>query len=132
MHEWALAEAVIAAASEFADNEKLKVITEVDVRIGVLQQVDREVFRFALSQLKSERFKDAKFHIRTARTRLRCRSCSNEWIFRSAALDKDTSETVHFVPELAHVYIKCPRCGSPDFEIVSGRGVWLADVKGAR
>ena len=41
MHEWALAEAVIKTASEIADKEGLKQVTEVTVKIGELQQVER-------------------------------------------------------------------------------------------
>ncbi len=132
MHEWALAEAIITAAYEVADKQKLRAITEVDVRIGELQQIDREVLKFAFSQLKQDRLKDATFHVQTAKSLLKCRSCGNEWVFRKKLLDKKTSEKVHFVPELAHVYVKCPKCGSPDFEIVSGRGVWLANVRGVQ
>jgi hydrogenase nickel incorporation protein HypA/HybF len=47
-------------------------------------------------------------------------------------MDKEVSEAIHFVPEMAHVYIKCPSCGSPDFEVVEGRGVWLQSIKGVK
>ena len=45
---------------------------------------------------------------------------------------EDVREAIHFVPEIAHTYIKCPKCGSPDFEVVQGRGVWLESIKGAK
>ena len=48
MHEWALAEAVITAAQQIAEKEKLKEIKEVNIKIGELQQVERDIFRFAL------------------------------------------------------------------------------------
>jgi hydrogenase nickel incorporation protein HypA/HybF len=47
-------------------------------------------------------------------------------------VSEDTAEAIHFVPEVAHTYIKCPSCGSPDFEIVEGRGVWLENIKGVK
>jgi Zn finger protein HypA/HybF involved in hydrogenase expression len=43
-------------------------------------------------------------------------------------LDEAQSEAIHFIPELAHTYLRCPACASPDFEVVRGRGVWLAQV----
>jgi len=132
MHEWALAEAVIAAASNVAEKEHLKQVTEVTVKIGQLQQVERSIFRFALTQLRPVNFKNATFHLTTAKTTLRCRICGNTWLFEKVKLDKDTAEAIHFVPEVAHAYIKCPKCGSPDFEITEGRGVWLKNVKGVR
>lgn len=132
MHEWALAEAIIKAAQQIAKKEKLREIKEVTIKIGDLQQVEQRILRFALSQLKPTSFKNAKFHITKASTTLKCRVCGNSWIFRKNKLDEDTAEAIHFVPEVAHAYIKCPKCGSPDFEISEGRGVWLKNIKGAR
>jgi hydrogenase nickel incorporation protein HypA/HybF len=132
MHEWALAEAVIAAAQQIAEKEKLKEVKEVTVKIGELQQVERGILQFALSQLKPASFKNAKFRIVKAKTELNCRVCGSKWLFRKQKLDESTAEAIHFVPEVAHTYIKCPKCGSPDFEISEGRGVWLETIKGAR
>ena len=132
MHEWALAEAVIKTATEIAEKEGLAQVTEVTVKIGELQQVERPIFRFALSQIKPDKFKSAKFHLTTAKTTLKCRVCGNTWLFKKTSIDKETAEAIHFVPEVAHAYIKCPKCGSPDFEIAEGRGVWLESIKGAK
>jgi len=132
MHEWALAEAILASAKEIAEKEKLKEVTEVTIKVGDLQQVEPSILRFALSQMKSEIFRNAKFHILKAKSTLKCRVCGTTWQFNLKKIDKNTAEAIHFVPEVAHTYIKCSRCGSPDFEIVSGRGVWLENIKGAR
>jgi len=132
MHEWALAEAIITAAQQIAEKEKLREIREVTIKIGELQQVEREILRFAISQLKPATFKNAQFHITKAKTTLKCRVCGNTWLFSKNKLDEDTAEAIHFVPEVAHAYIKCPKCGSPDFEITKGRGIWLENIKGVR
>jgi len=132
MHEWALAEAVIKTATDIAEKEKLREVTEVDVKIGELQQLERPILQFALKQLKPANFKNVKFHITRAKTTLKCRNCGNTWSFQKQKLDPTTREAIHFVPEVAHTYIKCPNCGSPDFEITQGRGIWLETVKGIR
>ena len=132
MHEWALAEAVITAAQQIAEREKLKEIREVNIKIGELQQVEQDIFYFALSQLKPSKFKNAKFRISTAKAALKCRVCEHTWVFSKSKLAEDTAEAIHFVPEVAHSYVKCPKCGSPDFEIVEGRGVWLENIRGVR
>lgn len=132
MHEWALAEAVLASAKEIAEKEKLKEVLEVIIRVGELQQVEPRILRFALSEMKTPLFKCTKFRILKAKSKLRCRVCGTTWMFDIKKMDKETAEAIHFVPEVAHSYIKCPKCGSPDFEIASGRGVWLESVKGAR
>jgi hydrogenase nickel incorporation protein HypA/HybF len=132
MHEWALAEAIIAAASEVAEKESLKQIKEVKIKVGELQQIELDILEFALSQLKPAKFKNANFSIEIVKAELRCRVCGYKWFFRKEELDKNTSEAIHFVPEVAHAYIKCPKCGSPDFEILQGRGVWLQSIKGEK
>ncbi len=132
MHEWALAEAILTSAKQVAEQEDLKEVTEVTIRVGELQQVEPPILRFALSQLKTGTFKNAKFRILKAKSTLKCRVCGTTWQFNLKKLDKATAEAIHFVPEVAHTYIRCPKCGSSDFEIVSGRGVWLEHLKGAK
>ena len=134
MHEWALAEAILVSAKQVAEQENLKTVAEVTIKVGELQQAEPPILRFALSQMKADNdiFKNTKFHILKAKSTLKCRVCATKWQFNLKKLDKATAEAIHFVPEVAHTFIKCPKCGSPDFEIVSGRGVWLQDIKGAK
>lgn len=132
MHEWALAEAIITAATQVAREEGLKEVLEVSVKVGELQQVELDILKFAFSKLKTDKFKNSKFRITRARTTLKCRACGNPWLFEKDELDENTAEAIHFIPEVAHTYIKCPKCGSPDFKIKEGRGVWLENIKGTR
>jgi len=132
MHEWALAEAVITTATQIAEKEGLKQVTEVTIKVGEMQDVERPIFRFALTQIKPAHFRNAKFRILQAKAKLKCHVCGTEWLFGKQKLDKTTAEAIHFVPEVAHTYIKCPKCGSPDFEILEGRGVWLESIKGEK
>jgi len=130
MHEWALAEAVISAAAEAADKEGLKRVTEVVIGLGELQQIEDDILHFALSQLKKDKLVKARFKIEKVKAKMRCRACGNTWVFNTKELDKSMTEAIHFVPEVAHVYVKCPNCSSPDFEVLEGRGVWLLSIKG--
>ena len=130
MHEWALAEAVLASAKQIAEKEDLSSVDEITIRIGELQQVESPILRFALNQIKQGIFKETKFHILKAKSTLKCRVCGTSWQYRSKKMDKSISEAIHFIPEAAHTYINCPKCGSPDFAIESGRGIWLEDIKG--
>lgn len=132
MHEWALAEAVFAAASQIAEKEGLKRVTEIKVKVGELQQIELDILEFALSQLKTAKFENAEINIKTEKAELKCRACGHQWVFNKEKLDEDTAEAIHFVPEIAHTYIKCPKCGSPDFEVLQGRGVWLESIKGVK
>ncbi len=132
MHEWALAEAVISTVSQIAEKEGLKEIAEVEIKVGELQQIELDILEFALSQLKTLKFKNVKFRIKTVKAELKCRVCTHEWIFRKEKINEEVAEAIHFVPEIAHTYIKCPKCGSPDFEILKGRGIWLESVRGLK
>jgi len=132
MHEWALAEAVISAASEAAEKEGLREVTEVRIRVGELQQIEQDGLMFALQQIKKAKLESAEFKIEEARARMKCRSCGNVWILNKKKLDENVVEAIHFVPEVAHAYVKCPKCGSPDFEVLEGRGIWLLSVKGVK
>ncbi|MFB0551094.1 MAG: hydrogenase nickel incorporation protein HypA [Nitrososphaeria archaeon] len=132
MHEWALAEAVNSAAVEVGEKEGLKEITELNIRIGGLQQIDLEIFEFALSHLRAPMLKNAKINLKSEEAELKCRACEHRWSFSPKDLGQDVSESIHFIPEVAHTYLKCIECGSPDFEIVRGRGVWIESIKGVR
>lgn len=132
MHEWALAEAVISAASRIAEKESLNEVTEVKIKIGELQQIEPDILEFALSQLKTPQLRNAEFKLETVKAELECRVCQHRWTFGREDMDDQTAEAIHFVPEIAHTYVKCPKCGSPDFNILQGRGVWLESIKGMK
>jgi len=132
VHEWALAEALISTVIKVLKSEELGKILEIGVGIGELQDIDLEIFKFALMQLKPDYLKDAEFKFKIVKTRLKCRVCGHEWSPRKDELDEGVREAIHFIPEISHAYLKCPRCGSIDFDIIEGRGVWLEYVRGKR
>ncbi|MEM3577307.1 MAG: hydrogenase nickel incorporation protein HypA [Candidatus Bathyarchaeia archaeon] len=132
MHEWALAESVISTISQIAEKEGLKEVSEVKIVVGELQQVELDIFEFALSQLKKPEFENTKFSIKISKAQLKCRVCGHKWNFEKESLSRDNAEAIHFLPEVAHTYIRCPKCGSPDFEVLQGRGVWLESIKGVK
>jgi len=132
VHEWALAEAVVSTASRIAKEEGLRRIAEIRLRIGELQQIDLGVFKFALSQLCQQFSLDARFEFEVEKAEFKCKACGHIWEFNKDALDPDAQEAVHVIPEVAHAFIKCPKCGSPDFEVMRGRGIWIESVRGER
>lgn len=135
MHEWALAEGVISTALEEADREGLVAIERVEVVIGELQRIKKETFEFAIAEVlprDQPRLEGADITLEIEPAAFRCRGCTHEFGYRdvSGALGPDEGEAVHFVPELAHAFLECPSCGSPDFEVVRGRGVWIREIRG--
>ena len=137
VHEWALAEGVIETALGAAKEQECAVITRINIKMGQLQQIDKEIFEYALREIIQARGSvaaGAKIDIEDEEAVLKCRNCGHEWGFESALkiLSEGEKESIHFVPEIAHVYMTCPACKSPDFEFVKGRGVWLESIEGAQ
>lgn len=132
MHEWALAEGIVKTADKFAEDQGIEEIIEIRIMIGELQQVEHEIIEFALDQLRSIRMKSTRFVIDAVPAKFKCRKCGHEWLLKTEDLTKETGEAIHFVPEMAHVYLACPNCSSVDFEVTEGRGVWLASIKGRK
>lgn len=135
MHEWALAEAVVETAIRIAKKEKMSKITVINIKMGELQQIDEEIFKFALEEIiKTTPYAIDLPNIMVDKepAMLKCNVCNNLWTFSEAIKEiGDTeAEAIHFFPEVAHVYVKCPKCNSPDFEISAGRGVWISSIEG--
>ena len=137
MHEWALAESILTAAVEASEKEKLKKITEINIGVGELQQIELDIFEFALGEIikdHGEKLKNVKIRIKSEKSNLICNNCQHEWGFSDMKkkLDEDESEAIHFIPEVTFVHARCPKCGSPDFEIKDGRGVSILSIKGEK
>ena len=137
MHEWALAESILSAAVEAAEREKLKTITEIKIGVGELQQIEQDIFEFALNEItksQGDKFKNVKIRIEIEKSILKCKNCGYSWKFSDVKkkLNENESEAVHFIPEVFLVHTRCPKCGSPDFAITTGRGVSITSIKGKR
>lgn len=133
MHEWALADSIVSTAVKFAKKKNAKEIKKLDIKIGEIQQIDAETFRFIIRELferHPELFKDTELNTETEKCVLKCRGCNNEWQFSAVKnkLSENSGEAIHFIPELAHDYMRCPKCKSPDFKILRGRGVWIGKI----
>jgi len=130
MHEWALADAVISTVERLYQENGRRRILSVKVLIGELQHIEMEVFSLGLQNLLSDRpFSADVFHFETEKAAFRCNACANEWLLaQHPELGEEELEAIHFLPETAHVYMRCPACGSPDFVLEKGRGVTIKSV----
>lgn len=137
MHEWALAESIITAALQTAQEEHLKTLSEITIHIGELQQIERDIFLFALKELttaQGKKLQHVSFRLKTEKSVLSCKNCGHHWNYDNMKKDlsSEEAEAVHFIPEVVLVHARCPHCGSPDFEITKGRGVTISSLKGTR
>jgi len=135
LHELALAEAVVHAALDVASQNGLSRLTRIVVRIGELQSIEREVFTFALREVipvSEPRIAAVRVELEHEPARFRCRRCDRDFGLAETPgpADEDESEAIHFIPELAHAFLQCPSCQSPDFEVTAGRGIALGEIEG--
>lgn len=135
MHEYALAEAVVDAALQAAERDGVSEITRMVVRLGELQNVEKEIFEFALKEVlpaSEPRLARAEITIEAEPARFRCRPCGRAFGLDEAgeAGSEQAAEAIHLVPELAHAFLRCPACHSPDFEVTEGRGLGISVLEG--
>ncbi|MGB9857136.1 MAG: hydrogenase nickel incorporation protein HypA [Dictyoglomaceae bacterium] len=132
MHEWALADAVVSSVLALTQRKSLGEVREVFLKIGEIQQIDLEIFDFALKELsKGTLLETTKINYEIHPAIIHCNLCDYRWSYKESfdKLKDEEKEAIHFIPETIHVYICCPKCGSRDFDIEEGRGVWVEDVK---
>ena len=135
MHELALADSVVKAALRAAADAGMDHIERIVVKVGELQQIERELFEFSLTNVipaHDSRLREAEFEVLEEKVRFKCRSCDHEYGRDDVAIDRegDQGEAVHFIPELSHAFARCPECRSPDFDITQGRGITLERIEG--
>jgi hydrogenase nickel incorporation protein HypA/HybF len=92
--------------------------------------VDRGVFLDGLRVLlEKESFGEDVFVFEEEAASFRCKICGEEWGFADMPdVGEEEREAIHFMPEAAHVYMRCPACGSPDFQVERGRGVTIRSI----
>jgi hydrogenase nickel incorporation protein HypA/HybF len=130
MHEWALAEAVVATVEKIRRENGGRPVLAVRLRFGELQNIELEAFREGLrAGLGSLPYGPEVFLFLKEPAAFRCRACGHEWPLAGVPeIGEEEREAIHFLPESAHVYLRCPGCGSPDFELSAGRGVSIESV----
>ncbi|BAA30693.1 hydrogenase nickel incorporation protein HypA [Pyrococcus horikoshii] len=132
MHEWALADAIVRTVLEHAQKENASKVLAVKVVLGELQDVDAKIVEFAMNELfKGTIAEGAEIIFEEEEAVFKCRNCGYEWRLSEVRekLDERMREDIHFIPEVVHAFLSCPRCGSHDFEVVKGRGVYIAGIK---
>ncbi len=130
MHEWALAEAVLEATEAALAGRKPACLRSVTVVLGEMQAVDRGILEVALKTMLAEKpFSRASYLFETERAAFRCSACGREWSsIEPGTMGDDAREAIHFLPEAAWAFLRCPDCASPDFALLSGRGVSIKDI----
>lgn len=128
VHEWALAEAIANYIKKSMEGKTI--LKKLTISLGELQSIDKDILDFALKEiLRSMGITVYELNYEIELAVLRCRKCGYEWELDKSIFHEDILEAIHFVPEIIHSYFKCPKCGSRDFNIVRGRGLWIKEIE---
>lgn len=125
MHELVIVGGIIEAVTELAKKEKKKVAC-FTVAVGELASFDRNLIEELMHEVKKGTYiEDSEVRVEIERAEVLCKSCESIWGFKELVepLGENEREMIHFLPELVSSFINCPKCGSRDFEIKSGRGI---------
>ena len=141
MHEWSLAEVILESLKSLVKQEKARSLIEVEISYGEMMELEPEILEFALEDLsKDANLGNPRFLLSEERSYFKCNSCGYRWELEEAhkqlsedlgILEEPTGEKespLHFIPDLVQVFMKCPRCGSRDFEVESGRTIKITRV----
>jgi hydrogenase nickel incorporation protein HypA/HybF len=130
MHEWALADAVAVALLDSLAGRDPDSLVRAELRMGELQAVDLEIFRFALQTiLEPHGIKADKITLDVEKAGFVCRRCGHGWsLEEDTGLSGGQKESIHFLPEAAHAFLRCPSCGGADFSVEKGRGVTISRI----
>lgn len=139
MHEWTIAEGIVSTVLKYAENHEAKKIVKVNLKVGELSQLDVEILKDAIKMLSQGTImEEAEIVFKIEKASFKCLNCNYTWDFdsvRKKLLEmfcgenvEECDNPVHYVPDLINAFIKCPKCGSPDFEIASGKGVQVASI----
>lgn len=132
MHEWALADGIVRTAIEFAKQHGTEKVLALRIVLGELQDVNQEILEFAINEIKRGTIaEEAELEFVIEEAEFKCRNCETEWKLKDvkSGFDERIKEDIHFIPEVVHAFLACPKCGSRDFEVTKGRGVYLAAIK---
>ena len=136
MHEWSIASNILYTVLEYSRKRGLSRVDRVDVIVGELSQIDLNILKFALRELsKNHSLDENVFNFIIEKTLLKCSVCRYKWSFNDfkEKLIREFGEDnpIHFIPDLVYSFTSCPKCGSKDFNIISGKGVKIAKIIGA-
>ncbi|MDW8036384.1 MAG: hydrogenase nickel incorporation protein HypA [Candidatus Korarchaeum sp.] len=141
MHEWSLAEVIVETLASKVKLEGTRRISEVEIIHGEMMELELDILRFALEELsKGTPLEGSRFIFKEEKASFRCNSCGYNWDFEQAheslpedlgireGVNGDKESPIHFIPYLAQALMKCPSCGSRDFDVESGRDLRICRV----
>lgn len=112
MHELSVAQYLIEAACEAAENEGSRRITRLNVRIGALSGIVNEALQFSFDLVADgTACEAAALNLENVAVSVHCRQC----------------DAAHELPEPWRLV--CPICGAPTPDVLAGRELELVSIE---
>lgn len=111
MHELSIAGNIVEIVEENARIHNFSKVDEVDIEIGVMSGVVKEVLAFSFEiVVKGTILEKSKININEIRAEAKCNACGS-----------------FFNPE--DIYTQCPACGNTAYDIVKGKELRVKSIK---
>jgi hydrogenase nickel incorporation protein HypA/HybF len=118
MHELSMAMSVLDIILEKAKEENATRIYEVNMEIGELLFLNPEQFQFCMELVVEKTLAEgAKINITITPSKLRCKTCGNEFCWRTSPGDY-----------MVFPVLQC-ECGSKDLKIIEGRELNIVSIR---
>lgn len=131
----------------FAEQEGLRKVTKVELEVNELSQLEIEIIEEAFKILSENTpLEGSRLVIHKVPARFICNNCGYRWDLKEALAQlesaaeqhgiADEEGTVdpptHYMPMLVYSFMKCPRCGSRDFEVENPFNVRVRAIEGEK
>ncbi len=129
MHELAIVQKIVNAANKAAEENGIKSVAVLRLRLGQMAAAHPEQLRFGFATYaKGSRLENASLEIEGVKVVLKCSKCNHE--FHDERFDDHD-----FAHELAHApltYIPtpCPKCRAENATVIHGRELELIGLEG--
>lgn len=137
MHEWSLASSIVSSLDRFVRENNIKRVLRVTISLPQLAMLDKEILTEAYRELsKGSPLEGSELIIEEEPPHFICRNCNREFTLEEAAPQLSRvlrtygeENPLHFLPDLAPMFVKCPYCGSENI-IVKNTEIKVRRVEG--
>lgn len=117
MHELSMAQGIINAVIETAENNNATEVTEIGIEIGRLAMINPEQLKFMLSVLVENTIvEEATIKIEEIPVEIECSECG----FKGEA---DLDDKDHYAP-----VVECPKCENRRISILNGKDCIVKNI----
>lgn len=117
MHEFSMAQGILNAVLETAEENNANKVTDIVIQIGKLAMLNPEQLTFMLNVLIEDTIaENANIVIEDVDVEIKCYNCDYEGI-------GDVDDSDHYLP-----MILCPKCESHRVNVLNGKDVTIKNI----